>query len=185
MMALHSAALLPLTLALSLTIALGHGHASQATKEPKPSPEPDNSVAGIRSGSTVELEYTLTDGTGALLSSNRGQTPLRYVHGRHEIPPGLEQALVGLKAGDRKAVTVAPEDGFGAIDPQAIAEVPKESLPSDALVVGTALIAKGPQGERPVRVKEIREKSVVLDLNHPLAGQTLHFDVQVLGVTGP
>jgi FKBP-type peptidyl-prolyl cis-trans isomerase SlyD len=82
-------------------------------------------------------------------------------------------------------VTVAPENGFGPIDPQAIAEVPKESLPSDALMVGKALIAKGAQGERPVRVKEVREKTVVLDLNHPLAGQTLHFDVQVLGVTGP
>jgi FKBP-type peptidyl-prolyl cis-trans isomerase SlyD len=82
-------------------------------------------------------------------------------------------------------VTVAPEDGFGPIDPQAIAEVPKESIPSDALMVGTALIAKGPQGERPVRVKEVREKTVVLDLDHPLAGKTLYFDVQVLGVKAP
>src|SRR5262249_40138888 len=118
-------------------------------------------------------------------SSNRGQAPLRYTHGQREIPPGLEQALLGLHAGDRKAVTVAPEDGFGPIDPEAIAEVPKASIPSDALVVGTALIAKGPEGERRVRVREIRDESVVLDLNHPLAGKTLYFDVQVLRVTAP
>jgi FKBP-type peptidyl-prolyl cis-trans isomerase SlyD len=185
MRVLRSAALFALTLVLFSTIAVGQEKASQPAKEPPSSSEPAKDVPLIQSGSTVELEYTLTDGTGAIISSNRGQAPLRYVHGRHEIPPGLEQALIGLKTGDRKAVTVAPENGFGPIDPQAIAEVPKESLPSDALRVGKALIAKGPQGERPVRVKEVREKTVVLDLNHPLAGQTLHFDVQVLGVTGP
>jgi FKBP-type peptidyl-prolyl cis-trans isomerase SlyD len=185
MTALPSAALFGLTLVLASTLAVGQERSSQPAKEPPSSSEPAKDASLIQSGSTVELQYTLADGTGAIISSNRGQAPLRYVHGRHEIPPGLEQALVGLKAGDRKTVTVAPEDGFGPIDPQAIAEVPRDSLPSDALVVGTTLIAKGPQGERPVRVKEVREKSVVLDLNHPLAGQTLHFDVQVLGVTGP
>jgi FKBP-type peptidyl-prolyl cis-trans isomerase SlyD len=185
MMALCSAGVLALTLVLSSTVALGQEKAPQPAKEPPSSSEPAKDVPGIQSGSTVELEYTLTDSTGTLISSNRGQAPLRYVHGRHEIPPGLEQALVGLKTGDRKTVTVAPEDGFGPIDPHAIAEVPKESLPGDSLVVGTALIAKGPQGEHRVRVKEVREKSVVLDLNHPLAGQTLHFDVQVLGVKAP
>jgi FKBP-type peptidyl-prolyl cis-trans isomerase SlyD len=183
-MALRSAALFALTLVLSSTIAVGQEKASQPAKESPSSSEPAKDAL-IQSGSTVELEYTLTDGKGATISSNRGQAPLRYVHGRHEIPSGLEQALLGLKTGDRKAVTVAPEDGFGPIDPQAIAEVPKESLPSDALLVGTALIAKGPQGERPVRVKEVREKTVVLDLNHPLAGKTLYFDVQVLGVKAP
>jgi FKBP-type peptidyl-prolyl cis-trans isomerase SlyD len=182
---LHAVVLLALTLLLSSAIALGQEKSSPPAKEPLPSSDPAKEVPGIQSGSTVELEYTLTDGTGDIISSNRGQAPLRYVHGQHEIPPGLERALVGLHAGDRKAVTVAPEDGFGPIDPQAITEVPKESLPSDALVVGTALIARGTEGERRVRVKEIREKSVVLDLNHPLAGQTLHFDVQVLRVLAP
>ena len=186
MMTLLRAAV-PLALGLVVlpsAVALGEEKAPPPAKEPSLS-EPAKVIAGIQSGSTVELEYTLKDGTGAIISSNTGQAPLRYVHGQHQIPPGLERALSGLHAGDRKAVTVAPEDGFGPIDPEAITEVPKESLPSDALVVGTALIAKGPQGERPVRVKEVREKSVVLDLNHPLAGQTLHFDVQVLGVSGP
>ena len=140
----------------------------------------------IRSGSAVQLEYTLTDDGGAVIGSNRGRSPLRYTHGQNEIPPGLERALAGLHAGDHKSVTLAPEEGFGAVDPKATAEVPKESLPSEALVVGTPLIAQSPDGgERPVRVKEIREESVVLDLNHPLAGRTLHFDIHVLDVTSP
>lgn len=148
--------------------------------------EPDNGAPGIAPGSTVQLEYTLKDGAGTVITSNRGRPPLRYVHGRNQIPPGLERALVGLHAGDRKSVTVPPEDGFGPVDPRATAEVPKTSLPAEALVVGTPLIAQGPDGgERPVRVKEIREQSVVLDLNHPLAGKTLYFEVQVLEVTAP
>jgi FKBP-type peptidyl-prolyl cis-trans isomerase 2 len=140
----------------------------------------------IQSGAAVTLEYTLTDEAGAVIGSNRGRTPLRYTHGENEIPPGLERALAGLRAGDHKSVTLPPEEGFGAVDPKATAEVPKTSLPSEALVVGTPLIAQGPDGgERPVRVKEIREESVVLDLNHPLAGRTLHFDIHVLEVTSP
>src|SRR5262249_3637945 len=154
----HAAILLALSLLLSAAIAVGQEKPSQPVKEPLSSSEPAKELPGIQSGSAVEFEYTLTDGAGDIISSNRGQAPLRYVHGQHEIPPGLERALVGLRAGDRKAVTVAPEDGFGPIDPQAISEVPKESIPSDALVVGTGLIAKGPEGERRVRVKEIREK---------------------------
>ena len=140
----------------------------------------------IKSGSAVQLEYTLTDDGGAVIGSNRGRPPLRYTHGQNEIPPGLERALVGLHAGDHKSVILPPEEGFGVVDPKATAEVPKESLPSEALVVGTPLIAQSPDGgERPVRVKEIREESVVLDLNHPLAGRTLHFDIHVLDVTSP
>lgn len=185
MRTIYAAVALALTMLVSSAIAVGQEKASQSANEPLSSSEPAKEVPAIQSGSTVELEYTLTDGTGDVISSNRGQAPLRYIHGQREIPPGLEQALVGLHAGDRKAVTVAPEDGFGPIDPQAITEVPKESIPSDALAVGTALIARGPEGERRVRVKEIREKSVVLDLNHPLAGKTLYFDVQVLRVTAP
>jgi FKBP-type peptidyl-prolyl cis-trans isomerase 2 len=141
----------------------------------------------IESGATVQLEYTMKDAAGgAVISSNRGQPPLRYVHGKSEIPSGLERALVGLHAGDQKSVTVAPEEAFGPIDPQATAEVPKESLPAEALVVGTPLMAQAPDGgERPVRVKEVRERTVVIDLNHPLAGKTLYFDLRVLDVSSP
>jgi FKBP-type peptidyl-prolyl cis-trans isomerase 2 len=140
----------------------------------------------IESGATVQLEYTMKDGAGAVISSNRGQPPLRYVHGKSEIPSGLERALVGLHAGDQKSVTVAPEEAFGPVDPQATAEVPKESLPAEALVVGTPLMAQAPDGgERAVRVKEVRERTVVIDLNHPLAGKTLYFDLRVLGVSPP
>ena len=92
-----TAVLVALTLLSFSTIAVGQEGASQPAKEPLPSSEPAKEVPGIQSGSTVELEYTLKDGTGDIISSNRVQEPLRYIHGQHEIPPGLEQALAGLR----------------------------------------------------------------------------------------
>ena len=109
-----------------------------------------------------------------VLDSNQGRPPLTYVQGRQEIVPGLERALSGMHAGEEKQVTVPPADGYGDVDPAAVAEVPKDLVPADARVAGTELMARGPQGaSRLVRVKEVREGTVVLDLNHPLAGKTL------------
>lgn len=139
--------------------------------------------AVIESGTTVQIAYTLKDDTGEVLDSNEGQAPLRYVHGRREIVPGLERALDGLRAGDERQVTVAAADAYGAVDPGAVAEVPKQTVPTEALVPGTELVARRQDGAtRPVRVKEVRESTVVLDLNHPLAGKTLHFDVRIIDV---
>ena len=79
-----------------------------------------------------------------------------------------------------------PDEAFGPVDPAAQTEVPKEALPPDALVVGAQLMARTATGEgRPVIVKEIKDKTVVVDLNHPLAGKTLVFDVKVLGIEPP
>ena len=79
-----------------------------------------------------------------------------------------------------------PEEAYGLVDPNAFNEVPKDMLPQDALKVGTILVATNAQGEaREVRVHEIREKMVVMDMNHPLAGKTLVFDIKILEVTPP
>ena len=137
----------------------------------------------IGSGTTVQIAYTLKDDSGEVLDSNEGQAPLTYVHGRREIVPGLEQALDGLRAGDTRQVTVGAAEGYGPVDPGAVAEVPRQTVPQDALVPGTELLARRQDGAtRPVRVKEVRDSTVVLDLNHPLAGRTLHFDVRVVDV---
>ncbi|HKA31646.1 MAG TPA: peptidylprolyl isomerase [Candidatus Binatia bacterium] len=140
----------------------------------------------IRSGSTVSLEYTLTSDDGQFTESNKGKEPLRYVDGREQIIPGLEKALEGLPAGAEKKVTVKPEDGYGQVDPKNFQEVPKEAVPADSLQVGTTLVAQNAQGQQfPVRVHEIKEKTVVMDMNHPLAGKTLVFEVKILDVKPP
>jgi FKBP-type peptidyl-prolyl cis-trans isomerase SlyD len=139
----------------------------------------------IKDGSRVSLEYTLSDDAGKVLDSNKGAEPFAYTQGARQIVPGLESALVGLKAGDVRKVTVKPEEGYGKVDPKAQIEVGRERVPPD-VKVGSELTGRAANGEtRAVRVKEIKDKSVVLDLNHPLAGKTLVFDVRILSVDGP
>lgn len=148
---------------------------------------PASAPAAVENGSTVSLEYTLKDEAGAVLDSNKGGNPLVFVQGQRQIIAGLERELVGMRPGEEKKVVVAPGDGgYGDVVPGAVQEVPKEAIPKEGLKVGTQLTARSGSGEtRPVTVKEIKETTVVLDFNHPLAGKTLFFDVKVLGVETP
>lgn len=145
----------------------------------------DPAAPAIKEGSRVRLEYTLTDDAGKVIDSNKGGEPFAYTQGAREIVPGLESALAGLRAGDVKKVTVKPEEGYGRVDPKAQIEVGRDRVPPD-VKIGSQLTGRAASGEtRAVRVKEIKDKSVVLDLNHPLAGKTLVFDVRILSVDGP
>lgn len=138
---------------------------------------------GIQNGSTVKLEYTLTDEKGTILDTNEGKEPLVYTHGQGQIIPGLEKALGGLRAGDAKHVIVPSDEAYGPIRPEAFIEVPKERIPPDLQTVGAHLMGQS-KGEQPVSVfvKEIKEKTIVLDANHPLAGKALTFDVKIVEV---
>jgi FKBP-type peptidyl-prolyl cis-trans isomerase SlyD len=137
----------------------------------------------VTEGKNVSLEYTLTLDDKSVVESNVGKQPLTYTHGTRQIIPGLEKALEGLAVGDTKEVTVAPADAYGEKDPNALQEVQKKLIPPDALVVGAQLQGKAPDGNMVYpRVTEIKDDTVVLDFNHPLAGQTLHFDVKVLDI---
>jgi FKBP-type peptidyl-prolyl cis-trans isomerase SlyD len=134
----------------------------------------------VQDGSVVSFEYMLSDEGGNVIESSKGKPPMSYTHGRGEIIPGLEKELAGMKVGGEKHVRVKAEDGYGPVDPNAFREVPKEQLPPDALKVGAQLVARGPGGQAiPVRVHEIKENTVVIDLNHPMAGKTLTFDVKI------
>jgi FKBP-type peptidyl-prolyl cis-trans isomerase SlyD len=176
------------TIALIAAIVLGAPLVLSAQTGPVPTaPGAANPAApaAIADGATVQLEYTLTDEAGAVLDTNKGQKPLTYTHGGQQIIPGLEKQLTGMHSGDAKKVTLKPEDAYGPVDPTAQTEVPRESVPPDA-AVGTRLLARNAAGEgRPVVVKEVKDKTVVIDLNHPLAGKTLVFDVKVLSVEVP
>jgi FKBP-type peptidyl-prolyl cis-trans isomerase SlyD len=134
----------------------------------------------VREGSIVALEYTLADDAGNILDSTDGSSPMIYVHGQGQLVPGLEKALTGMKAGEGKTVTVEPAEGYGQRDAQAFQELPKEKFPAESLKVGAMLTARGPDG-MPIRMRvhQIKDKVVVVDLNHPLAGKTLTFKVKV------
>ncbi len=154
---------------------------------PAPAQEKDKPASpAIEDGSKVHFEYTLKDEAGKVIESSKGKDPLTYTQGGKQIIPGLEKALTGLHAGEEKKVTVKPEEAYGPLDPKARVEVPKTAIPPEALKVGTTLQGRSPSGApQMARVKEIKEKTVVLDLNHPLAGQTLVFEVKIVGVEPP
>ncbi len=139
--------------------------------------------SGIQNGSTVQLEYRLTDEKGTVLDTNEGGDPLVYTHGQGQIIPGLEKVLGGLHVGDTKHVVVAPDEAYGPIRPEAFVEVPKEQIPPKFHTVGAHLVAQGQNGQtRHAFVKEVKEKTILLDTNHPLAGKALTFDVKVVGI---
>lgn len=134
-------------------------------------------------GSRVSLEYTLTLTDGSTADSNVGQEPLVYTQGESQILPALEEALVGLKAGDTRQVTLTPEQGYGPVRPDLEREVDTARIPEDGRHAGATLMSEGPQGQQfMVRVKEVKGDKTIVDLNHPLAGQTLHFDVKIVSV---
>ena len=134
----------------------------------------------VQAGSNVAFDYTVRDESGTVIESSKGKDPMHYTHGQGQIISGLEKELAGMAVGGEKKVTLKPEDAYGPINPKAFQEIPIEKLPPDALKVGAMLMAQGPQGQGiPARVHEIKEKTVIMDFNHPLAGKTLSFDIKV------
>lgn len=137
----------------------------------------------ITEGKRVSIEYTLTMDDGSVADSNVGDEPLVYEQGQNEILPALERALLGMAVGDTTEVTLEPDDGYGLVDDALFESVPSHLVPENGRVVGTYLVAQAKTGERrQVRVAEVNGDEIVIDLNHPLAGQTLHFAVKILSV---
>ncbi len=132
----------------------------------------------IADGVLVTLEYTLTLPDKSVADTNVGKEPFSFVQGSHLIVPGLEKALAGLKAGDRKRIVVPPDQAYGTYDGAKRLTVPRAKIPADA-TVGSVLQDKA---GRPLRVTEMSKDSVILDANHPLAGKELTFDVKILKV---
>lgn len=148
------------------------------------SPVPGVAAEGkIENGKKVSLAYKLFV-NGTLLESSDGKNPFTYLHGQNQIVPGLEKNLMGLHVGDRKTVRVAPEEAYGPVNPKAFEEIAKTKLPSGLKPQKGALMeARNPQGmSMLVKIVEVKEKTVVVDFNHPLAGKELEFQIEVLGI---
>ena len=113
----------------------------------------------ISDGKTISLEYTLTLEDKKVLDTNVGGDPLNFTQGSHQIIPGLETALEGMKVGESKQVTVAPEQGYGSVNPQAVQEVPIEKIPEEARKIGAQLQGRDAQGRTvQARVSEVKEQ---------------------------
>lgn len=138
----------------------------------------------IRANMVVTLDYTLTLDNGEVADSTQDGRPLRFLAGSGELLPAFEEALLGLTAGDKLSLTLSPEDGYGEYDEEAFEEVDIENFPSrEGLEPGTAIEVHDADGETYVAyISEVHDDTVILDYNHPLAGETLHFQVTVLEV---
>lgn len=136
----------------------------------------------------VSLEYILTLDNDEEIDRSEADTPLEYLHGHKNIIPGLESELEGLSVGDEKKITIHPKHGYGERDPDGMAEYPRDSFPPALkLEAGEPLMMKDRESGESVQayISEVRQQTVVLDFNHPLAGETLHFKIKIAGLREP
>jgi len=154
----------------------GHGH-DQATEIERPDFE---GTLDVQRGRVVGFTYTLFDAaTDEQLDSSEARGPMSYLHGYGQIIPGLEKGMEGLELGEVATITVAPEDAYGQPDPRQIFQVPRDRLRAD-VTPGTRVQTATQRGMVMLTVVEVGEDEVTLDANHPMAGRTLRFEVEVV-----
>ncbi|MCB0047151.1 MAG: peptidylprolyl isomerase [Caldilineaceae bacterium] len=130
----------------------------------------------------VALNYTLRLESGELVDSTDDDGPIWFIQGRGHVLPGLEDAVAGLGAGDRRSVILSPEQGFGEYDDDAMQVLPRADFPAEVELVPGGEVELYDEEEDviiPAYITEVDEDEIVLNLNHPLAGETLYFEVEV------
>jgi FKBP-type peptidyl-prolyl cis-trans isomerase SlyD len=137
----------------------------------------------IEKDKIVSIDYTLKGNQGQVLDSSQGRQPLEYLHGAGNIIPGLEQALEGKDAGEEVNVTIQPEQAYGTRDERLVQQVPRSAFQgAPNLQPGMQFQANTNMGPRLLTILDVNPEQVTVDANHPLAGETLNFDVKVVGV---
>tara|TARA_Y100000031_G_C8105669_1_gene330842 strand:- start:120 stop:560 length:441 start_codon:yes stop_codon:yes gene_type:complete len=139
----------------------------------------------VEAGDTIKVHYTGTFPDGTKFDSSEGKEPLELTAGEGKVIKGFDAALVGMKKGEKKSVTIPPEEAYGPQNPQMVIPVPKDKLPAEQEPKkGMILGMNAPDGRQMMaKIDRIEGDKVFLDLNHPLAGKTLKFDLEVVEVT--
>jgi FKBP-type peptidyl-prolyl cis-trans isomerase SlyD len=137
----------------------------------------------VSKGAVISVDYTLRLEDKTVVESTVGDQPLMYTHGQDEILRGLEAGLDGMALGDTRVIEVPPSEGYGDSHPEGFFEVQRARVPQDAQRIGARLEAQAPDGRSVYpHVAEVKPDTIVLNLNHPLAGKTLYFEVTVLDI---
>jgi FKBP-type peptidyl-prolyl cis-trans isomerase 2 len=144
-------------------------------------PPPADRVA--QKGDTVNVDYTLTLDDGTVVDSSKGRAPLAFKIGGGQVIPGFDKGVTGMKVGEERTVKVPPEDGYGPYDAKKTGELPREKLGKQKVEKGQDLQLRMDTGT-PITVKvlDVKDKTVTVDANHPLAGKKLNFKIKLVGV---
>jgi FKBP-type peptidyl-prolyl cis-trans isomerase SlyD len=132
----------------------------------------------------VAMHYTLTNAEGEVLDSSEGQDPLTYLHGTGGVIPGLEAALLDKAEGDQFTAVIEPNEAYGVVDPSLVQVVPRSAFAGvESIEAGMRFTASDEQGQQQsVAIAAVNGDEITVDGNHPLAGETLHFEVEVVSV---
>ncbi len=137
----------------------------------------------IKTDDTVQVHYTGTLTDGSVFDSSLDREPLEFTVGQQMLIAGFENALIGKEVGDKVNVTIVPEEAYGEVDPELIFEVPLADVPEHITPEpGLQLQLSNEEGIMNVTIDDVTETSIMLNANHPLAGQTLTFDIEVISV---
>ena len=138
----------------------------------------------VQEDSTVKVHYTGKLKDGSVFDSSTERGPMEVTLGQGKLIPGFENALIGMKAGEKKTVTIPVDQAYGPHREELVKEIDRGKLPPDQEPeVGQTLYSRGPEGRGiPLKILEVKEKTVILDANHPLAGQDLIFDLEVVEI---
>ena len=138
----------------------------------------------VKSGRVILLDYMVRISSGKVVETSSGKAPIEYLHGAGQILPALERALEGLNEGQQAAFSIPAEDAYGERKADNVVELPKALFPDDVkLTKGLCLYARASGGQSyPITVQDVKDSTVVVDLNHPLAGERLFFEVNIRGV---
>lgn len=140
----------------------------------------------VKNGDKVKVHYHGKLTNGETFDSSKDRQPLEFEVGSGMVIKGFDSGVMGMAVGDKKTINIPAEDAYGAVNPEMIIEYPKDKLPDDMkLEAGMPLVMSNASGQQfQVKVTEIKEEVIVLDANHPLAGEELVFDIELVEIVG-
>ena len=141
-------------------------------------------MSQVKENNTVKVHYTGKLADGQVFDTSEGKEPIEFVLGQGRLIPGFEEGLIDMKVNEKKTISIAKEEAYGEVNEQLIQEIDKANLPQDMEPkVGMGLVSKSPEGqEMNLMIIEVKDESVVIDGNHPLAGRDLVFDLEVVEI---
>ena len=162
----------------------GHDHGHEHVQKTVVKAKKKNTSGIVEDGNLVVIHYTGSLDSGEEFDSSRQREPIEFVIGSHNVIPGFENAIIGMKKGSKKKIVIEALDAYGDSNPELMQEVPKVALGDITPEVGMMLALQHPMSPQPipVRIAKVTEETVTIDMNHPLAGQRLHFDLELVDI---